>query len=128
MNVNQTLFERLGGEPAITAVVEAFYARLLADPELENFFRDVPIRRLMGHQVAFLSAALNDRPVNLVALQRAHAGRGIQDSHFDRVAGHLVSTLLDVGVPQAMVDEVVGRVAPLRGEVVDQGEEAAAVA
>jgi hemoglobin len=125
MAENQTLFERLGGAPAITAVVDAFYTRVLADPELEGFFRGVSIQRLRGHQVAFLSAALNDRAVNLAVMERAHAGRGIRDSHFDRVAGHLVATLLDVGVPQAMVDEVVGRVAPLRGHVVEAGEEAA---
>jgi hemoglobin len=65
-----------------------------------------------------MSTVLRDRPVNLQAIARAHAGRGIEDRHFDRVAQHLVVTLTDMGVPAELVNQVVARVAPLRSEVV----------
>jgi truncated hemoglobin YjbI len=34
-----TLYERLGGQPAIHAVVEGMYAKIFTDPDLEDFFR-----------------------------------------------------------------------------------------
>jgi truncated hemoglobin YjbI len=34
-----TLYERLGGEPAIQAVVDGMYSKIFVDPELEDFFR-----------------------------------------------------------------------------------------
>ena len=39
MKENITLYERLGGESGIESIVLAFYARILADPELGPFFR-----------------------------------------------------------------------------------------
>ncbi len=34
-----TLYERLGGEAAIQAVVDGMYAKIFYDPELSDFFR-----------------------------------------------------------------------------------------
>ena len=34
-----SLFERLGGEVAINALVEGMYVKIFNDPELEEFFR-----------------------------------------------------------------------------------------
>ena len=34
-----TLYERLGGEPAISAVVDGMYAKIFTDPDLIDFFR-----------------------------------------------------------------------------------------
>ncbi len=49
----------------------------------------------------------------------AHAGRGIDDDAFDRVATHLVESLREHGVRPAEIDEVVAAVGGLRGEVVE---------
>ncbi len=45
-NNHQTLFERIGGEQMIAEVVDDFYARVLADPELKPFFRNSSIDKL----------------------------------------------------------------------------------
>ncbi len=34
-----TLYERLGGAPAIQAVVDGMYMKIFNDPDLEDFFR-----------------------------------------------------------------------------------------
>lgn len=56
-----SLYERIGRAPAITAAVDRFYDRVLADPELKNFFNGVSRSRLKAHQFAFLSQALGAR-------------------------------------------------------------------
>lgn len=53
-----TIYDEIGGEPAVTAVVDAFYDRLVADPDLLSYFggRDMP--RLKAHQRALVTVAL----------------------------------------------------------------------
>ena len=40
-----TLFERLGGENKIAELVDDFYGRVLADPELKAFFKNTLRRK-----------------------------------------------------------------------------------
>ncbi|RME39572.1 MAG: group 1 truncated hemoglobin [Planctomycetota bacterium] len=115
----QTLFEKLGGRPAVETVVKDFYRRVLNDPHLSGFFENVDMDHQTRQQIAFLTAALggpdNYRGRNM---KDAHAHLGITEFHFDKVAGHLVDTLKAAGVPQADIDAVVELVAPLKADVV----------
>jgi hemoglobin len=40
MGTQMSLFDRLGGAPAITAAAELFYRQVLADPLLAPYFDD----------------------------------------------------------------------------------------
>lgn len=125
MEKNSTLYERLGGEAAIGAAVDIFYRRVLADSELAPFFESVNIGRLRAHQFAFLSQALGGpRQYSGAAIGKAHARLAITQRHFDMVAGHLVETLQELGVPQPIIDEVCAAVAPLASEIVNTSETA----
>src|SRR6201998_3956249 len=53
-----TIYEAIGGEPALVAVVDDFYVRVLADPQLARFFAGANMPRLKGRQVEFFAAAL----------------------------------------------------------------------
>ena len=120
MESQQTIFDLIGGAPAIAAAVDEFYTRVLADEMLAGFFRDTDLERLKGHQRAFFAFALRGSgSYNGRTMRAAHAGRGITDAHFDRVALHLTETLLALGVPESLVQQVIGGVAPLRAEIVD---------
>ncbi len=116
-----TLLQELGGRDAVEAVVATFYEKVLADPRLAPFFRNVSMSRMHAHQVDFFCAVLGGadlyRGRNMVA---AHAGMDITDAHFDAVAGHLVATLEQLGVPEAARAKVIALVAPLRSQIVNQ--------
>ena len=69
----KTLYERLGGKPAITAVVDEFVANVAADKRVNSFFADVNIprlKRLLVEQICQASGgpckysgrSMNDRP------------------------------------------------------------------
>jgi hemoglobin len=124
-----SLLVQLGGRESIEAVVAIFYGRVLADPRLAHFFRGVQMSRLQAHQIDFFCAVLGGadfyRGKNMVA---AHAGLDISDADFDAVAGHLATTLEQVGVPEALRARVIGLVAPLRSQIVTRRVSASGVA
>lgn len=123
MDKTVTLYERLGGEPAISAAVDVFYRRVLADTELSPFFEHVHLRRLRAHQFAFLSQAFGGpRQYSGATMAKAHGRLAITQRHFDLVAGHLVETLNELGVSQPIIDEVCSAVAPLASEIVNTEE------
>lgn len=54
LSSEKTLYERLGGQEVIGAVVEEFYDRVLADEQLEPYFEDTDSEELRAHQKEFL--------------------------------------------------------------------------
>ncbi|HLZ68418.1 MAG TPA: group 1 truncated hemoglobin [Dehalococcoidia bacterium] len=128
MRHDTSIYDAIGGQPAVLAAVEEFYRRVLADPALAPFFAEIPMQRLKGHQAAFFAMALGgpDRYKGR-SMREAHAGRDIIDSDFDRVAQHLTDTLESLEVDQETIGQIIGHVALLRSEVVDaETEEPAA--
>ena len=102
----------------IDSLIPAFYARVLADPELAPFFKNTSIEKLHQMQHAFFSMATG-RPVTYSGKSMAHAhhGRGITAKHFSLFTGHLVETLRDLGVTQEEADEVIDRVNTYANEI-----------
>ena len=49
-----TLYDALGAEGGIRDAVDAFYARVVADPELAGYFAGIDMPRLRRHQVDML--------------------------------------------------------------------------
>lgn len=119
MNPAPSLYERLGGEDVIDTLVPGFYVRVLADPELAPFFKHTALDQLHAMQREFFAMATGG-PIQYTGrpLAHAHHGRGITRQHFARFTGHLVETLLDMGVSQAEVDEVIERVNATANEIV----------
>jgi hemoglobin len=114
-----TIYEAIGGMPAIVAVVDDFYARVLADADLAGFFASTDMARLATRQAEFFGAALGGPiPYTGASMADAHRGRAIERKHFDLVAGHLVASLTAAGVPGHTVGEIVGAVAPLADDLV----------
>jgi hemoglobin len=114
-----TIFEAIGGDTALYEVVDDFYDRVLADPALAPFFAGINMARLKGRQAEFFAAALGGPvPYSGASMRDAHRGRGITQHHFDLVAGHLVTALGAAGVPDAMVAQIAGAIAPLAREIV----------
>jgi hemoglobin len=114
-----TIYDAIGGAPAVAAAVDDFYVRVLGDPQLAPFFTDVDLTQLKAHQRSFIAAAVGGSELyagrNMAV---AHAGLDISDDEFDAVVGHLVDTLAGLGVPEATIDQIGAALAPLRTEIV----------
>lgn len=115
-----TLLEEVGGRPAIEGIVAEFHGRVLSDSRLAPFFRGVSMTRLQNHETDFLCAALGGGYVYRGRdMMAAHAGMQITDEDFDRVLGHLRSSLAEAALPISIVDEILALIAPLRSHIVE---------
>jgi hemoglobin len=118
---NASMFARLGGREAITAAVEQFYQRVLADSELKPFFAATNMTWLKLRQTQFMVQALGGpQEYTGKSMKQAHAGRAIEPRHFQRVAGHLSETLAALKVPKSLIGEVMTAVASLEPDIVTQ--------
>lgn len=91
-----SLFDRVGGVPGITRLVDRFYARVLADPTLGPYFEGVEMHKLRRMQFEFFSTAIGG-PTGYSGrtMQHAHQGRRITHEHFQAFVEHLFETLKD---------------------------------
>jgi hemoglobin len=117
-NNHPTLFERIGGEQMIAEVVDDFYERILADPELKPFFINTAMDKLRPMQREFFSAAL-DGPITYTGkpLSHVHHGRGITKHHFTLFVNHLLDTLRDRGINDQDVTDIIGRINTYADEI-----------
>lgn len=103
-------YERIGGAPAVKAVVDRFYQHVIADPELAVYFHrldEAGFATLKRHQVAMLSQVLGGpRQYTGRELGEAHRALHITARHYRRVAHLLVGTLWEFKAPEEIIFEV----------------------
>lgn len=120
----ETLFQRLGGRPAVEATVEKMYEKILSDPKLKPFFEGVEMPRLRRSQVAFVTMAFGGPNHYTGANMRdAHSHlveRGLSDEHFNAVATHLATAMAELGVAEPLIQEVLAVVETTRGDVLSR--------
>ena len=117
---NETLYERLGGEPAIGAVVNEFYDRVLADERVNHYFDDVDMAEQRSHQTKFLSAVTGG-PMQYKSeeMATAHEELAITAAEFETVATHLDEALRVFDVDDDDREAVMEAVAGFEGDIVD---------
>jgi hemoglobin len=114
------LLDRLGGDAALEAAVDQFYARVVVDPKLSHFFEGSDLAFLKSHQRKFMKIAFTkipdtlDVPKFILDKHERLFAMGLEAEHFDLVAGHLIATFQALQVKQPLIDEAVAIVGPLR--------------
>jgi hemoglobin len=115
-----SLYERLGGLDAITAVVDSFVPRCAGDGRINAKFArtDVPrLKKMLVDQVCEATGG----PCTYTGrtMKEAHDGMGVTAGEFDALVEDLVATLNEFDVPKAEQDELLELLAPMRGEIVE---------
>ena len=130
-----TLYDRLGGEAAIAAVVDTLVALASADTEL-NFTRQgtaneweaTPenVALFKTRMVQFVGQATGGPQVyEGQDMATAHTGMQITNEEFDRLAGHLEAALDAYDVPDAEKQELFAIVETTRSAIVAPADTAA---
>lgn len=119
-----SLYDQVGGAPAITEAVERFYRRLLDDPRVNSYFAQTELPQLKRHQVLLLSQVLGGpTQYDGRSLEQAHAGLGITPAQYAVVGEHLIGVLEELGAPANVVTAVAGVLGDVKPDVVARPED-----
>jgi hemoglobin len=115
----KSLYDRLGGKPAITAVVDDVVARVAADRRINHFFANTdlpPFKAKLVDQICEASGG----PCKYTGkdMKTAHAGMGVTDADFNALVEDLVVTLDKFKVPEKEKSELLGAFGSMRKDIV----------
>ena len=119
MMAQPSLYERLGGKPAITAVVDDFIGNVGGDTRINKRFAGTNIPRLktmLGNQICEASGG----PCKYTgrSMRDAHAGMNISDAEFGALVEDLVKSLDKFKVPAKEKNELLGALGGMKGDIV----------
>ena len=126
LETQKTLYERLGGYDAISAVVDEFLQRVWDDPTVGRFFvgMGTDTRNQLRQKNKNLLCFNTGGPCRKInrSLKVTHEGLGITDKEFDIVVNHLADTLNEFKVPAREQQELMTKVGQLRAYIVERKE------
>ena len=115
-----SLYERLGGVDAITAVVRAVVDRQMKDDRINQKFARTNLDRLTKEFVDQLCQDTGG-PCTYAGLnmRQAHTNMGVTSGEFDAFMEDFVATLNEFNVGKAEQDELLNDLAPMRTDIVE---------
>ncbi len=117
----KSLYDRLGGQPAITAVVDDFVGNVAADSRINGFFAKTDIPRLKRLLVEQLCAGTGG-PCTYTgrSMPEAHRGMHITDAQFGALVEDLQKSLNKFKVPEKEQSDLLAILGPMKPSIVGQ--------
>jgi hemoglobin len=118
--VERSLYDRLGGVDAITAVVRAVADRQLKDDRISQKFARTNVDRLIKEFIDQICQATGG-PCKYTgrSMTETHHNMGVTSGEFQAFVDDVVATLNDFNVGKAEQEELLNILAPLQGEIVE---------
>lgn len=107
MTIMESIYDRYGDQSFWDHIMDDFYSKNLADPNLHVFFAGKDIQRIKRMNQELLAIAL--RPSSnhfLVSVKRAHRNLEIFSSHFDLFVSNFTQTLTENHISKADIQEI----------------------
>lgn len=118
--MERSLYERLGGGGAITAVVQDFRDRCGGDSRINAKFARTDMARLTSMLIDQVTEATGG-PATYKGrdMKTAHADMGVTAGEFNALVEDLIATLSKFGVGKAEQEELLGILGPLKSDIVE---------
>lgn len=118
--VTKSLYDRLGGKQAITAVVDQFVANVAADGRINSRFATTDIPKLKGHLVDQVCQATGG-PCRYQGrdMKATHLGMQISAADFGALVQDLVAALDKFDVPATEKGELLALLGPMKKDIVE---------
>lgn len=116
-----SLYDRLGGKEAITAVVDDLSANVAADNRINQRFAKANIKQFKANMVDLLCMG-SGGPCAYKGLdmKTVHTGMKISDAEFGAMAENVVKTMNKFNVPAREQGEVMGLLGGMKGDIVNR--------
>src|SRR5690349_21716830 len=122
----KTLYDRLGGKKAITAVVDEFVGRVAADTRINSFFAATAAdpQRLASFKMKLVDqiCQAGGGPCKYIGkdMKSAHLGMGISGPQFDALVSDLVGALDKFKLGEKEKGELLGVLGPMKPQIVEK--------
>jgi len=126
MAKEKTLYQRLGGKKAITAVVDEFVGRVAGDARINGFFKDTAAdpTRLVSFKMKLVDqiCQASGGPCKYTGkdMKSAHAGMGVSSGDFTALVEDLVGALDKFKVGEKEKGELLGALGPMKSDIVEK--------
>jgi len=118
--VAKTLYDRLGGKGAITAVVDSFVAIVAKDARINKKFARSDVARVKSMLVdQVCSATGGPCTYSGRSMKEAHRNMGVTEGEFDALVEDLVASLNAYNVAKPEQDELLSALGTMKGDVVE---------
>jgi hemoglobin len=121
-----SLWDRLGGEPAVKAVVHDFVALAASDPKVDftrggRYPIDAAGVANLEKLLVELVSATTGGPLKYTGrdMKSSHKGMAITEAEFGAIAGDLIAVLKKYNVPQKEQDELIKIIASTKNDIVE---------
>ena len=114
-----TLYDRLGGQVGIEAVVDEFLLNVAGDERINAYFSGVDLERL-GRLLTEQICEATGGPCTYTGrnMGQAHAGLGITEADFNALVEDLVKALDTFVVPEQTQNQLLAILASLKEDIV----------
>ena len=126
MAKQKSLYSRLGGKKAITAVVNEFVGIVAADARINKFFADTVkdpkrVEKLKTNLVDQICQA-SGGPCKYKGkdMKTAHKSMGIGEADFNALVEDLVAALNKFNVGETEKNELLGALGPMKSDIVEK--------
>ena len=121
----RTLYDRLGGKDAITAVVDSFVAIVAKDTRINKKFAKSDANRLVKNLTDFVCKATGG-PCTYTGrdMKTAHKNMAVTNGEFTALVEDLSATLDKFKVPEKEKGELLAALGPLQPEIVEKKTDA----
>lgn len=118
---SRSLYDRLGGKGAITAVVDTFVGNVAGDKRINGYFASTNIPTLKMHLVNQICEA-SGGPCQYTGrtMKQTHAGMGVNNAAFNALVEDLVKALDHHKVGKNEQDDLLGVLGPMKGDIVEK--------
>jgi hemoglobin len=116
-----SLYTRLGGKEAITAVVNEFVGIVVADDRINAFFKNADaenLKKQLVDQICDAASGGKECQYKGKDMKTVHTGMNIEGKHFDALVEDLVKALDKLGVKQKEKDELLSVLGPMKKDIV----------
>lgn len=122
------LFNKMGKTEGIGKYVDQLFEVIFSDPRIRTFFDKVDKQKVKTSQAVFMTELLGGPKVYKGQdISLIHKSLGVTDYHFDAFLNDVSRALMGSGKSEALIDEVLITLEPVRSEVLGRDMSPAAL-
>jgi len=117
---DDALYQQLGAQPGLVKLVDDFMVRLLADPRMNPFFKDVDQAHVKAELVTqFCQVSGGPCKRRGPDMKQAHAGMDINKNNFNALVEVLQQAMDAQGIAFSAQNRLLAQLAPMHRDIIN---------